>query len=107
MYKQKTNTGIAILNQPCGALGSDPKIQGAYRLESIRVGEIHAVACLAAELHVLQLAGIEQKKWNQHLDVDNTLNSPGGRLHMVNHLRVNLYVSMVHSGHRCMASSIE
>ncbi len=67
MYKQKADTGVAILNKPCGALDTDPKIQGAYRVESIRVGEIHTLACLAAELHVLQLAGIEHKKWNQHI----------------------------------------
>ncbi len=67
LLKHKASTGIAILNRPCGALDTDPKFQGAYRDESIRVGEIHALACLAAEVHVLMLAGTEHKKWRQYI----------------------------------------
>ncbi len=68
LQKHKTRTGIAILNRPSGALDTDPKFQGAYREESVRLREMHALACLAAELHVLQLAGIEPKKQrNQYI----------------------------------------
>ena len=58
LSKQQNETGVAILNKPCGALCTDPKFQGSYRVESIRVGERLALASLAAEIHCLQLADI-------------------------------------------------
>ncbi len=59
LNNHKAKTGVAILNNPCGALDTDPKFQGMYREESIRLGERLALASLAAEIHVLQLAGID------------------------------------------------
>ena len=67
LNKQKRKTGVAILNKPCGALDTDPKYQGSYREESIRVGERLALASLAAELHVLQLAGIQSNLYYKHI----------------------------------------
>ncbi len=58
LKKQKDKTGVAILNKPSAALCTDPKFQGSYREESIRVGERLALASLAAEIHCLQLADI-------------------------------------------------
>ncbi len=65
--KHKAKTGVAILNKPCGALDTDPKFQGTYREESVRVGERLALASLAAEIHTLQLAGIESSFFNKYI----------------------------------------
>ena len=66
MAKQKSKTGVAILNNPPPILENEINYKASLKA-SIQVGEELAFASLSTELLVLQVSGTPKHKWEPYL----------------------------------------
>ena len=67
LQKQKKRTGIAILGRPSTELAKDPKYQGDFLLDSIKVGEQLALSALSSEMLILLTLSIPRKQWHKYI----------------------------------------
>ena len=67
LSQQKKKTGVAILGKPSPALESDPKFQGTFKNDSIKSGEMLALASLSSELLVLNVTDVHSFERKQYI----------------------------------------